>query len=87
MELPRAVKGGRWKSVLNFEELYLLRYNVGSVLRLLADSVMQISCLAYFSTLKMSVDFERTTRSYILGEGSLHYYRYENLSSYLHHYD
>jgi hypothetical protein len=54
---------------------------------LLAVCFMLVSCLAYSSTLKMevtrfpetSVDFQRTTRPYILKDKTLYNHRCENL--------
>jgi hypothetical protein len=59
---------------------------------LLATCCILISCLAYSSTMKMeatclsetSLDFQRTTRSYIPEDRTLHNHRCDNLTSYTH---
>jgi hypothetical protein len=56
----------------------------------LLPALTQVSCSAYFSTLKMeaiwssetSVDFQRTARCYIPEDGTLQNHRCENLKSY-----
>jgi hypothetical protein len=91
----RSVRQRNWGSILGrgkrFPEVfYLLGYDDVYSIGLLATCFKFISCLAYYSTMKMevvcpsetTVDFRRSTQRYIPEDRNLRAHRCEKLKSY-----